>query len=159
MSPVNWRTPPSAPPGNHTQPTTTAAVNAAFMFSGPRWISVFVLDLSIHMWGSSTNHTYCAFLHLSQCGTGALRDVLRNGIKMWDFDGLRCCADIYVPLSFRFIQCIQKLQKCWVVLPHHLFSMHVHVPVICSQTNYILLLLLFYWLHCEKAFLTSCSLY
>lgn len=43
----------------------------------------------------------------------------------------------------------ETLQRCWAALPHHLYDMHV--PVICSQTNYILLLLLFYWLHSEIA--------
>lgn len=100
---------------------------------------------------------YCVFLHLSLCGTGALSEILEDELKMWDFDGFSRCADIYILLSLHFTQCIPKtLQKCWIVLTHHLYSMHIHVSIIHSQSNYNLLLLLFYWLHYVKAFLTNC---
>lgn len=135
-------------------PEMKTAMNIALMFSGPRWICVcFGRE---YPYVRECYQLYCVFLHLSQCGTGALWESLENGIKIWHFDGLNHCADIDILLSFHFVPCIPKtLQKCWIVLTYHLYSMHIHISIIHSQTNYSLLLLLFYWLHYVKALVTN----
>lgn len=55
-----------------------------------------------------------------------------------------------------YITVIPKtLQNCWIVLPYHLYNLYICISRIHSQSNYKLLLLLF-WLHHVKASLTNC---